>query len=602
MYTRTNRYLLSRLSIKQRLPLLICALLLACIVFYGFANYYSLKKANLIIGRDRLHSLTTQMNASFGQGATVYLSYSASIAKQQAVIQFIKSGGKAFESEARNALGKLKTDSTWILAELLDKNLKPLAIAGKGEVGDRINLKKVIAAANIGPDSTKITELYQVDNAAYYPLISAVTANGQVIGYTIAWKSALVTPKVAEQFEKLVGLGSDLFLANVDGSLWTNFIKPIRSAPFKNGTKPGLFNFKNTDGEPMIADIQPVPHTGLLFGIAVSEQSILKDMSRFVDWTIFIGIVVLATGVVAAWIMSRSITRPLDELFKIATAISQGNYPRIVPINQYQDDEIGRLAKAFNEMIGQVSQSHHELESRVEERTLQLANVNKELEAFSYSVSHDLRTPLRAINGYSIMLKEDYESTLDSEGKRIIRNIINNAKMMGQLIDDLLAFSRLGKKELVPALVDMQSLAQVTVSELIQHEPESKYQIEIGVLPPASGDEVMIKQVMVNLVGNAIKYSSKKAHPLIEIGAKQEETRTIYYVRDNGAGFDMAYSSKLFGVFQRLHSQEDFEGTGVGLALVKRIIDKHNGEVWAEGHEDVGATFYFSMPKIKLYE
>jgi len=321
-----------------------------------------------------------------------------------------------------------------------------------------------------------------------------------------------------------------------------------------------------------------------------------------VDWTIFLGIVVLATGVVAAWIMSRSITRPLDELFKIATAISQGNYPRIVPINQYQDDEIGRLAKAFNEMIGQVSQSHHELESRVEERTLQLANVNKELEAFSYSVSHDLRTPLRAINGYSIMLKEDYESTLDSEGKRIIRNIINNAKMMGQLIDDLLAFSRLGKKELVPALVDMQSLAQVTVSELIQHEPESKYQIEIGVLPPASGDEVMIKQVMVNLVGNAIKYSSKKAHPLIEIGAKQEETRTIYYVRDNGAGFDMAYSSKLFGVFQRLHSQEDFEGTGVGLALVKRIIDKHNGEVWAEGHEDVGATFYFSMPKIKLYE
>jgi light-regulated signal transduction histidine kinase (bacteriophytochrome) len=169
--------------------------------------------------------------------------------------------------------------------------------------------------------------------------------------------------------------------------------------------------------------------------------------------------------------------------------------------------------------------------------------------------------------------------------------------MMGQLIDDLLSFSRLGKKELVRTPIDMQLLAETVVQELLQHEPENKYQINISSVPPISADTVMIKQVLINLVGNAIKYSSKKERPVIEIGAKDEETNTTYFIKDNGAGFDTAYSEKLFGVFQRLHSQEEFEGTGVGLALVKRIIDKHKGEVRAEGIEGAGATFYFSLPK-----
>jgi light-regulated signal transduction histidine kinase (bacteriophytochrome) len=169
--------------------------------------------------------------------------------------------------------------------------------------------------------------------------------------------------------------------------------------------------------------------------------------------------------------------------------------------------------------------------------------------------------------------------------------------MMGQLIDDLLAFSRLGKKALAMTKIDMQMLATNVVNELLQHDLEKDYKINIMALPPVEADQGMIKQALVNLLSNAIKYSSKKDKPEIEIGSRDEETRTIYYVKDNGVGFDMAYAGKLFGVFQRLHSQEEFEGTGVGLALVKRIIDKHKGEIWAEGRENIGATFYFSLPK-----
>ena len=323
----------------------------------------------------------------------------------------------------------------------------------------------------------------------------------------------------------------------------------------------------------------------------------LAGLSTFVKWIIGIGLVLMAVGIFAAWIMSRNITKPLNRLTIAATAISKGNYSISEPINVLKNDELGKLANAFNIMAAQVHQMHLSLENKIEERTAQLETVNKELEAFSYSVSHDLRTPLRAVSGYSIMLKEDYESGLDQEGKRILGNIISNARMMGQLIDDLLSFSRLGKKELAKTLVNMQLLVAGVVEELLQNEPENKYYVVTGTLPSVEADQVMIKQVVVNLISNAIKYSSKIAGPEIEIGAINEDTNTVYYVKDNGAGFDMAYSDKLFGVFQRLHSQEEFEGTGVGLALAKRIIEKHKGKIWAEGAINKGATFYFSIPK-----
>jgi signal transduction histidine kinase len=459
-------------------------------------------------------------------------------------------------------------------------------------------LKDVISDTKIGPDSAVTGKLYNVKGVAVYPVISTVTDKKQIVGYFIAWKSVLTTAKAVDQFAQFVGPGSSFYIGNEDGSLWTNFIKPLDSPPFKVGHLPASIQFTDPDEGSMIGEVRLIANTKLSTAVTVSERTVLKGVASFVNWIIVIGVVLLAIGIITAWLMSRRITKPLNQLIAAATAISQGNYSTPVPISVYQTDELGKLASAFNIMLEQVFRMHNDLEDKVEERTSQLENVNKELEAFSYSVSHDLRTPLRAINGYSIMLKEDYAAELDSEGNRILRNIITNAKMMGQLIDDLLAFSRLGKKELVRSHVDMQSLAENVVDELLQHEPENKYRIGIDLLPGIEADQVMIRQVLINLVSNAIKYTSKKAQPEIVIGSKEEEKRIIYHIKDNGAGFDMAYSAKLYGVFQRLHSQEEFEGTGVGLALVKRIIDKHKGDVWAEGIENIGATFYFSLPKL----
>jgi signal transduction histidine kinase len=250
------------------------------------------------------------------------------------------------------------------------------------------------------------------------------------------------------------------------------------------------------------------------------------------------------------------------------------------------------IATAQTRLLERVRAHAAELESKVRARTAALEAANRELESFSYSVSHDLRAPLRAIDGYARMLEEDHTERLDDEARRLLGVVRASAKRMGQLIDDLLTFSRLGRQQAASAPVDMARLAQQVV-----HELRGERSVQCSPLPGMLGDGSLLKQVWVNLIGNALKYSAKKADARVEIGAREEGRENVYWVRDNGAGFDMRYADKLFGVFQRLHSTEEFEGTGVGLAIVQRIIARHGGRVWAEGRPGDGACFYFALPK-----
>ena len=227
---------------------------------------------------------------------------------------------------------------------------------------------------------------------------------------------------------------------------------------------------------------------------------------------------------------------------------------------------------------------------------LELEQANKELEAFSYSVSHDLRAPLRAIDGFSHMLLEDYSDKLDAEGRRLLDVIRRNTQRMGQLIDDLLAFSRLSRKEFAKSPIDMAQLVQSVVDEIRRVEPNRSVAITIHPLAPSYGDSAMLRQVFANLIANALKFSQHQPQASVEIGCYGENQECVYYVKDNGVGFDMQYVDKLFGVFQRLHSADAFEGTGVGLAIVQRVILRHGGRVWAQGNVNAGATFSFTLP------
>ncbi len=244
----------------------------------------------------------------------------------------------------------------------------------------------------------------------------------------------------------------------------------------------------------------------------------------------------------------------------------------------------------------EIKRLNSDLERRVAERTAQLEEANSDLRSFNYSISHDLKSPLRTINSFSRILLEDYFEKLNDEGKTLLRALTDNAQKMRDLIEDMLVFSSAGTKDLSLTMLDMCDLAWSVVEELKEGCKGRDVRFRIGELPPAYGDRTAVKQVFFNLLSNAIKFTRPKAVAEIEVGAEERGEEQVYYIRDNGAGFDEAYAHKLFGLFQRLHSSLEFDGTGIGLAIVQRYISKLRGRVWAEGKKDRGATFYFTLP------
>ena len=310
---------------------------------------------------------------------------------------------------------------------------------------------------------------------------------------------------------------------------------------------------------------------------------ILRDaIEQANDWlnkvALAFGGLLVTMALAAMTLLERQILRPLDQVRQAAVEIRKGEHAAAARLVVARNDEIGQLSRDLAAMVAKLDDS------------------NKELESFSYSVSHDLRAPLRAIDGFSRKVVNGYGDKLDDEGRRLLQVVRDNAQRMGQLIDDLLAFSRMGRREIELQPVDMDSLARSVASELRAAEPQRAVEFVCAPLPPAQGDAAMLRQVWANLLGNALKFSRRRQAALIEVGGRVDAGEIRYWVKDNGAGFDMQYADKLFGVFQRLHRQDEFEGTGVGLAIAQRIVHRHQGRIGGEGKPDAGATFWFTLP------
>lgn len=279
--------------------------------------------------------------------------------------------------------------------------------------------------------------------------------------------------------------------------------------------------------------------------------------------------------------MTRNLAAARDELQRHGEELARANATLMTEIAERQCAE---------KLI-------HNLNCQLKQKIADLEAANQDMEAFSYSVSHDLRTPLRAIAGYARMFKEDHGHSLDAESLRLLTVISDNARLMGQLIEDILAFARLGRQEIKKTMIDMAGLSQGVFAELKGWEGGRQVHLTLQDIPPAYGDPNLMRQVVVNLMANAIKFTGPKAEAAITLRGWYENHDTVYAVTDNGVGFDMRYMDKLFTVFQRLHLSSEFEGTGVGLAIVQKIIQRHGGRVWAEGQVNEGATFYFSLPR-----
>jgi len=351
---------------------------------------------------------------------------------------------------------------------------------------------------------------------------------------------------------------------------------------------------------------QPVAEEGRRVGAIYLKSDLreLQDRAR-VDVMVVLLAVLGSIGVAFAlstW-LQRRIAHPVLDLAKVVQSVSD-HKDYSIRSKAVGDDEIGVLAEAFDEMLSEIQTRDKEirllnadLERRVVARTAEFEAANKELEAFSYSVSHDLRAPLRHIDGYVELLTKHAASTLDEKGRRHLATISSAARKMGALIDDLLAFSRMGRAEMRKTSVNLASLAEEVVQDLKVDAKDRRVEWKVGRLPTVHGDPAMLRLVFENLFSNAIKYSGPRDAARIEVDAQPQNGEIVVSVRDNGVGFDPTYAHKLFGVFQRLHGQAEFEGTGIGLANVRRIVSRHGGRTWAEGAIGQGATFYFSLPK-----
>lgn len=359
----------------------------------------------------------------------------------------------------------------------------------------------------------------------------------------------------------------------------------VRAARGEEGTIEAL----DYRGEPVLAAYRYILVTtewGWGMVVKRDREELFAPLRRAIIHTSIVGLTgILALVGLTIWLASR-LSHPILALSQTAVRVTQGDLEARAPV--LTADEVGYLARTFNTML-----------QRIKERTEELTILNKELEAFSYSVSHDLRAPLLTIEGFSRALLEDYAEKLDPEFNRLLHIIQSNVQHMGQLIEDLLAFSRFGRQEMHFTVIEMTELARAVADELASSVPERHLQVEMQPLPPALGDRGMMRQVWVNLLANAIKFTRGKDPAVIEVGHLVRDNWNVYYVKDNGVGFDMQYSNKLFGVFQRLHAADEFEGTGVGLAIVQQIIQRHGGRVWAEGRVHEGATIYFRLPREK---
>jgi len=462
------------------------------------------------------------------------------------------------------------------------------------------------------------------DLSAYHRiLVSDMSTQAELLGRTTAPALAFDDPRVAKENLSLLRfrpLVSSAAIYNARGGLFATYARADNPRGFPKLPEP---DSARVDERELV-----------VFKRIVSDGEILGTVFLRADYELFdrvydylgIAAVVLIAAMLVALLMSswmqNIVTRPILAIAQIAReVVGQRDYSRRAP--KMSADEVGTLVDSFNDMLTEIDRRtreleasnaklaqeaeersraerevlrlNAELENRVRDRTAQLETANRELESFSYSVSHDLRAPLRAIDGFGQALVDDFPDNLPGDAKRYLSRIRASTQHMAQLIEDLLKLARVSRGPLERRTVDLGEVARQVVGELQQREPGRAVEVSVWDGMHAEGDPHLLRAALDNLIGNAWKFTAKSAEPRIEIGALKDRGRATFFVRDNGAGFDMAYADKLFGAFQRLHSTTEYAGTGIGLATVQRIVHRHGGRIWAEGEVGKGAVFFFTL-------
>jgi signal transduction histidine kinase len=588
-----------RRSLAFKIPLLLSALLLIALAAMSVASYIELRATLIDTAATRLQQAAVQMANVFGASARQRIAAMKQLIDRPEIRNYLRTRDAALQPSIGIAIqAYLGTAAPIASVELWDATGKRLFVSGAAfeEItGGLIDeYKREFAAANNGT----IGRLRMFADGLRYPAGGAVLQDGQLLGYVIERRrisNPSQTRQTVQLLTGLIGNEATMVIGNADGSVWSDLDAPISGVPI-GVAQNRMWDYQRPGRPRTFAWATPIAATPWALAIEFPRDVVLQPSRRLIVRSVMIASLLLVATAALGWSVTRRITTPLVRVTEASEAVADLRPHVHVDIDR--EDEIGRLADSFNIMAARVELSRLDLELQVETRTSELLAANRELEAFSYSVSHDLRAPLRAIAGFVQILEEDHGDTFAPEARRHLERVKVNARRMGQLIDDLLNFSRIGRTPIVRQAVDVHAIAAQVAQEAVASSGRP-IELSIDPLPPAYGEPSLINQVFVNLVSNAVKFTARVDQPSIRIGTRTDGSATVYFVRDNGVGFDERYAEKLFGVFQRLHRVDDFEGTGVGLAIVHRVISRHGGRIWAEGKPNEGATFYFTLPQPK---
>jgi signal transduction histidine kinase len=598
-------------SLRVRLPLLICASIGVCLVAFLSVSSQQVERALLGAAHARAVAASDQLANLLTQAGQQQMTEAHRVAQDAAVGGYLEQPSDAGAERARLRLVSLASAGQPAV-ELWD-NAGHRRLLAEPAKSDR---PVPTLPPSEPPSAEGVSAFRAFGPVVSWTLVVAVPAvvpggGGQPPpprGFIVS-RRVLANAASSEAISRLVGAGAMIKLGDVSSGVWSDLSKLVPRPAVE--VRPGVvLDDRAPDGQRLVGSASRVRGTPWLVLVEFPRAAVVAPARAFAVRMLMVALLLVLGAAAAAYVIGARITTPLGQLTRAAEAIAHGRFGEQVDTGRR--DEIGRLAAAFQAMSTEVQAARQQLETRVEERTRAISGLNTELESrvadlkglsaelesFSYSVSHDLRAPLRHIAGFAALLQKRAGDALDAEAGRYLRTIVESAARMGRLVDDLLAFSRMGRMEMLHNQVNLDDLVRDVVQEVSQDAADRRIRWTTHPLPTVAGDPAMLRLVFANLVANAVKYTRPRELAEIEIGAQPSANgERVVYVRDNGVGFDMTYVDKLFGVFQRLHGADQFEGTGIGLANVRRIVQRHGGRSWAEGAIDRGATFFVSLPE-----
>ncbi len=590
-----RRRLLPGISIEYKLPLFISGLLLSVIVLSSWAAYRGVRQAASGAARERLTTATNQLAALLqSQGAETGASI-ARAAANDTIRRFFESPRSRARLDVLVALRHMGPSPEQVIGvelwsarrERLLTTLTQGSYFGAG--GQAQNVRWPVNA-----DTAAIGWIQLIGDSLAYPVTALVTGHARPLGYLVQWRRATSNPRSRESTVQLIGSGAGLYVGNDRGDLWTDLLRQVPKPPVEVRATQGILTYEGPGGERMLATARSLGAMPWTVLVEFPERFVAAPVTLFVHRLVLVDLLLVALGLLVAWGMGRRIAAPLRDLTAASAAIAAGDYSRSVDVDR--DDEVGRFAETFTAMVQRVRDAQARLEDQVRERTSELQERNDELEAFGYSISHDLRAPLRAMQGFSQALLDDCGDRLDAMGREYAERIVAGSRRMDELIRDLLAYARVSRAELQLVSVPLTPVAQRALAELSGALRARTATVHVEEpLPVVLGHPATLSQVLVNLLGNGLKFVPPERTPALRVSAERRNGLVRVWVEDNGIGIAPEHQTRIFRVFERLHSSDDYPGTGIGLAIVRKAVERMGGQVGVESSPGHGSRFWVDL-------